>query len=142
MTLLLCFRNLLDIKNLQTALKYFIRFQNIVSNFDSFDTPIINCVCVTAQSPVFSHVSDTLVGLQSIRALGMNQKFLLDFNRFQNKHTIASFVFLASYRWFSLRSLFFLDVYFILVVFLSLALRDCKIFLFFPRSIHTSHEKY
>ncbi|XP_056011170.1 ATP-binding cassette sub-family C member 4-like isoform X2 [Ostrea edulis] len=77
-----------------------------------------------AQSPVFSHVSDTLVGLQSIRALGMNQKFLLDFNRFQNKHTIASFVFLASYRWFSLRSLFFLDVYFILVVFLSLALRD------------------
>ncbi|XP_062616989.1 ATP-binding cassette sub-family C member 4-like isoform X2 [Saccostrea cucullata] len=76
------------------------------------------------QSPVFSHISDTLVGLQSIRALGMDRKFLTDFDRLQNKHTIAAFMFLACNRWFSLRSLFCLNVYFILVIFLSLALRD------------------
>ena len=83
-------------------------------------------ICFAAQSPVFSHVSDTLVGLQSIRALGMSRKFQQDFDRFQNKHSSAFFLFLAANRWFSLRSLFCLDVYFILVILLSLALRDGK----------------
>ncbi|XP_065933456.1 ATP-binding cassette sub-family C member 4-like isoform X3 [Magallana gigas] len=76
------------------------------------------------QSPIFSHISDTLVGLQSIRALGMSQKFLRDFDRFQDRHTSAFFLFLSANRWFSLRSLFFLDIYFILVILLSLVLRD------------------
>uniref|UniRef100_A0A8W8LF17 Multidrug resistance-associated protein 4 n=1 Tax=Magallana gigas TaxID=29159 RepID=A0A8W8LF17_MAGGI len=78
------------------------------------------------QSPIFSHISDTLVGLQSIRALGMSQKFLRDFDRFQDRHTSAVFLFLSANRWFSLRSLFFLDIYFILVILLSLVLRDSK----------------
>nr|XP_034300520.1 multidrug resistance-associated protein 4 isoform X1 [Crassostrea gigas] len=76
------------------------------------------------QSPIFSHISDTLVGLQSIRALGMSRKFLQDFDRFQDRHTSAFFLFLSANRWFSLRSLFFLDIYFILVILLSLVLRD------------------
>eukprot|EP00105_Crassostrea_gigas_P021459 XP_011440600.1 PREDICTED: multidrug resistance-associated protein 4 isoform X2 [Crassostrea gigas] len=76
------------------------------------------------QSPIFSHISDTLVGLQSIRALGMSRKFLRDFDRFQDRHTSAFFLFLSANRWFSLRSLFFLDVYFVLVILLSLVLRD------------------
>uniref|UniRef100_A0A8W8LH46 Multidrug resistance-associated protein 4 n=1 Tax=Magallana gigas TaxID=29159 RepID=A0A8W8LH46_MAGGI len=83
-------------------------------------TPVISL----AQSPIFSHISDTLVGLQSIRALGMSRKFLRDFDRFQDRHTSAFFLFLSANRWFSLRSLFFLDVYFVLVILLSLVLRD------------------
>uniref|UniRef100_A0A8W8LGH1 Multidrug resistance-associated protein 4 n=1 Tax=Magallana gigas TaxID=29159 RepID=A0A8W8LGH1_MAGGI len=77
-----------------------------------------------AQSPIFSHISDTLVGLQSIRALGMSRKFLQDFDRFQDRHTSAFFLFLAANRWYSLRSLFFLDIYSILVILLSLVFRD------------------
>ncbi|XP_065933452.1 ATP-binding cassette sub-family C member 4-like isoform X1 [Magallana gigas] len=76
------------------------------------------------QSPIFSHISDTLVGLQSIRALGMSRKFLQDFDRFQDRHTSAFFLYLSTIRWFSVRSLFFLDVYFVLVILLSLVLRD------------------
>eukprot|EP00105_Crassostrea_gigas_P042556 XP_019926704.1 PREDICTED: multidrug resistance-associated protein 4-like isoform X4 [Crassostrea gigas] len=76
------------------------------------------------QSPIFSHISDTLVGLQSIRALGMSRKFLRDFDRFQDRHTSAFFLYLSTIRWFSLRSLFILDVYFVLVILLSLVLRD------------------
>ena len=56
----------------------------------------------------------------------MSQKFQQDFDRFQNKHSSAFFLFLAANRWFSLRSLFCLDVYFILVILLSLTLRDGK----------------
>ena len=56
----------------------------------------------------------------------MSGKFQQDFDRFQNKHSSAFFLFLAANRWFSLRSLFCLDVYFILVILLSLALRDGK----------------
>nr|XP_034300519.1 multidrug resistance-associated protein 4-like isoform X5 [Crassostrea gigas] len=76
------------------------------------------------QSPIFSHISDTLVGLQSIRALGMSRKFLQDFDRFQDRHTSAFFLYLSTIRWFSVRSLFILDVYFVLVILLSLVLRD------------------
>nr|XP_034300528.1 multidrug resistance-associated protein 4-like [Crassostrea gigas] len=76
------------------------------------------------KSPIFSHISDTLVGLQSIRALGMTRKFLQDFDRFQDRHTSAFFLYLSANRWYSLRSLLFLDIYFILVILLSLVLRD------------------
>ncbi|XP_034300532.2 ATP-binding cassette sub-family C member 4-like [Magallana gigas] len=76
------------------------------------------------QSPIFSHISDTLVGLQSIRALGMSRKFLQDFDRFQDRHTSAFFLFLSANRWYSLRSLFFLDIYSILVILLSLVFRE------------------
>ncbi|XP_065933462.1 ATP-binding cassette sub-family C member 4-like [Magallana gigas] len=76
------------------------------------------------KSPIFSHISDTLVGLQSIRALGMSRKFLQDFDRFQDRHTGAFFLYLSANRWYSLRSLFFLDIYFIFVILLSLVLRD------------------
>ncbi|XP_065933440.1 ATP-binding cassette sub-family C member 4-like isoform X2 [Magallana gigas] len=76
------------------------------------------------QSPIFSHISDTLVGLQSIRALGMSRKFLQDFDRFQDRHTSAFFLYLSTIRWFSVNSLFILDVYFVLVILLSLVLRD------------------
>ncbi|KAJ8304060.1 hypothetical protein KUTeg_017643 [Tegillarca granosa] len=58
------------------------------------------------RSPVYSHVSDTLIGLQSIRALKLNTEFVKSFDDHVNRHTISWFLYLTTYRWFSVRSLF------------------------------------
>lgn len=76
------------------------------------------------RSPVYSHVSDTLIGLQSIRALKLNTEFVKSFDDHVNRHTISWFLYLTTYRWFSVRSLFAVVIYINFVLFLSLILKD------------------
>ncbi|KAH9492759.1 Multidrug resistance-associated protein 4 [Bulinus truncatus] len=77
-----------------------------------------------ARSPVYSHVSDTVLGLECIRALGKKDQFLTEFNEHQNSHTSAWFLYLSSYRWMSVRSLGAVVVYMNIIIFVSLALKD------------------
>ncbi|GFR71832.1 multidrug resistance-associated protein 4-like [Elysia marginata] len=77
-----------------------------------------------ARSPVYSHVSDTILGLETIRTLGQQNAFLSRFDTLQDKHTSAWFLYLSSYRWMSLRSLGVVQIYFNIIIFLSLGIKD------------------
>ncbi|KAL3867282.1 hypothetical protein ACJMK2_044496 [Sinanodonta woodiana] len=76
-----------------------------------------------ARSPMYSHVSDTLVGIYTIRALGKRDQFIQEFDSLKNTNTSAWFIFLSSYRWFGIRSLFAVYVYFNIVLYISLIIR-------------------
>ncbi|CAL1526591.1 unnamed protein product, partial [Lymnaea stagnalis] len=77
-----------------------------------------------ARSPVYSHVSDTILGLETIRALGKRDQFLAEFDEHQNSHTSAWFLYLSSYRWMSVRSMAAVVIYMHIIIFVSLALKE------------------
>ncbi|XP_067949778.1 ATP-binding cassette sub-family C member 4-like [Watersipora subatra] len=52
--------------------------------------------------PVFNHLSTTLEGLWTIRALGSEDRFLHCFDILQDKHTAACYTYIASNRWFAI----------------------------------------
>ena len=58
---------------------------------------------ITARSPVFSHLSASLQGLQTIRAFGVQEKFVEEFDNHQDLHTEAWFLFLTASRWLAVR---------------------------------------
>ncbi|KAK3795778.1 hypothetical protein RRG08_031859 [Elysia crispata] len=57
----------------------------------------------TTRSPVFSHLSATLQGLHTIRAMHMEQKLTAEFHAHQDLHTEAWFLFITTSRWFGVR---------------------------------------
>ncbi|GFS16349.1 multidrug resistance-associated protein 4-like [Elysia marginata] len=57
----------------------------------------------TTRSPVFSHLSATLQGLHTIRAMHMEQQLAAEFDAHQDLHTEAWFLFLATSRWLGIR---------------------------------------
>jgi ATP-binding cassette subfamily C (CFTR/MRP) protein 4 len=57
----------------------------------------------TAKSPVFSHVSSTMLGLQTIRAYRTEQTFTQEFDGHQDMHTAAAYLFSVTSRWFAVR---------------------------------------
>ncbi|KAH9505171.1 Multidrug resistance-associated protein 4 [Bulinus truncatus] len=57
----------------------------------------------TTRSPVFSYLSATLQGLHTIRSMNMEQKFMEEFDAYQDKHSEAWFLFLATSRWLAVR---------------------------------------
>ena len=66
---------------------------------------------------MFNHLSTTLEGLWTIRALGSEDRFLHCFDILQDKHTAACYTYIATNRWFAI----VLDV-FCMVVVMALAL--------------------
>lgn len=56
-----------------------------------------------ARSPVFSQINASLQGLSSIRAFNAQERFLEEFDNFQDIHTEAWFLFIAITRWLALR---------------------------------------
>ncbi|XP_035824676.1 multidrug resistance-associated protein 4 isoform X2 [Aplysia californica] len=77
-----------------------------------------------ARSPVYSHVSDTVRGLETIRALKKKDQVLAEFGDLQDKHTAAWFLYLSSYRWMSVRTLCLVVLYMLVVIFVSVALKN------------------
>ncbi|XP_015771345.1 PREDICTED: multidrug resistance-associated protein 4-like [Acropora digitifera] len=55
------------------------------------------------RSPVFSHFSETMAGLDTIRTRGMEEEFVEEFYRHQDMHNQAFIMVFESSRWFSLR---------------------------------------
>lgn len=55
-----------------------------------------------ARFPVYNHLSMTLEGLWTIRALGSEERFLTGFDILQDRHTAASYTHIATNRWFAL----------------------------------------
>ncbi|XP_068165847.1 ATP-binding cassette sub-family C member 4-like isoform X1 [Antennarius striatus] len=57
----------------------------------------------TTRSPVFSHLSSSLQGLVTIRALKAEERLKKEFDDHQDRHSEAWFLFLMTSRWFALR---------------------------------------
>ena len=56
-----------------------------------------------ARSPLYSHISLTLQGLSTIRALRMEERVTHDFHYFQDEHSCAWFHYIAYNKWFGQR---------------------------------------
>ena len=56
-----------------------------------------------ARSPLYSHISLTLQGLSTIRALGIGERVSQDFHFFQDNHSRAWYYYIASEWWFGVR---------------------------------------
>ncbi|GFN98107.1 multidrug resistance-associated protein 4 [Plakobranchus ocellatus] len=57
----------------------------------------------TSRSPVFSYLSASLQGLHTIRAMRMQERFMTEFDAYQDHHTEAWYLFLATSRWLAVR---------------------------------------
>ncbi|XP_043988335.1 ATP-binding cassette sub-family C member 4-like isoform X1 [Gambusia affinis] len=57
----------------------------------------------TTRSPVFSHLSSSLQGLSTIRAFRVQPQFQQMFDKYQDLHSEAWFLFLTTSRWFAVR---------------------------------------
>uniref|UniRef100_A0A8C4X1U4 Cystic fibrosis transmembrane conductance regulator n=1 Tax=Eptatretus burgeri TaxID=7764 RepID=A0A8C4X1U4_EPTBU len=76
----------------------------------------------TTRSPVFSHLSSSLIGLETIRVYKGQQRFQIAFDCMQDLHTASWFLFLTTSRWLAVR----LDV--LCAIFVT-AVSFCSIFL-------------
>jgi len=55
------------------------------------------------RSPIFSHLSNTLEGLTTVRAFNMQENFENKFHQMQDLHSASWFLFMTSSRWFGQR---------------------------------------
>uniref|UniRef100_A0A669QAT2 Multidrug resistance-associated protein 4 n=1 Tax=Phasianus colchicus TaxID=9054 RepID=A0A669QAT2_PHACC len=76
----------------------------------------------TTRSPVFSHLSSSLQGLWTIRALKAEDRFQKLFDAHQDLHSEAWFLFLTTSRWFAVRLDAICAIFVIVVAFGSLLL--------------------
>ena len=78
----------------------------------------------SARSPVYSHISSTIQGLSIIRAYKEQSKFLKTHHFYQNEHTKAWYLKVATIRWFGMRLDILGAVFIMFVVFTSIPLAD------------------
>ncbi|XP_063733833.1 ATP-binding cassette sub-family C member 4-like isoform X2 [Eleginops maclovinus] len=78
----------------------------------------------TTRSPVFSHLSSSLQGLWTIRALKAEERLKKAFDAHQDRHTEAWFLFLMTSRWFALQLDSICSVFVAFVAFGCILLRD------------------
>ncbi|CAG13921.1 unnamed protein product, partial [Tetraodon nigroviridis] len=78
----------------------------------------------TTRSPVFSHLSSTLLGLSTIRAFKAQQSFQQMFDEYQDIHSEAWFLFLTTSRWLAVRLDGICSVFVMATAFACLYFRD------------------
>ena len=89
-----------------------------------------------ARSPVFNHFSVTLLGLPTIRAFRVQDKFFELFTDAQDTHTEAYYTFLSSAGWLSFNLDLISGLLVIFCSFVTVAFSDSKlIFDFFSEKI-------
>lgn len=85
-------------------------------------------IFISERSPVYSHVSETINGLQTVRAFRMEGTIVRRFETYQDKHTTTWFLFLATYRWFGIRSLLLVVIFMNAVIYSAFLFRDREYF--------------
>lgn len=93
--------------------RYFLRTSRDIKRLES-----------TTRSPVFSHLSSSLQGLWTIRALKAQQRLQQTFDQHQDLHSEAWFLFLTTSRWFAVRLDGICSIFVTLTAFGCLFLRD------------------
>ncbi|XP_064639147.1 ATP-binding cassette sub-family C member 4-like isoform X1 [Lineus longissimus] len=71
------------------------------------------------RSPIYSHLSATLNGLHTVRAYGVEEAFITEYQKHQDQHTEAWYLFLVTTRWFAVRLDFLCSVFVSIVCFCS-----------------------
>ena len=79
-----------------------------------------------ARSPVFTHLSSSLVGLTTVRAHQSQVIFQRVFDEAQDVHSSAWYMFLATTRWFGIWLDWICVTYVACVTFTCVNLRDCN----------------
>merc|ERR1719210_2974790 len=87
----------------------------------------IKRVEATVRSPVYSHLSATLLGLPVVRAYNMEESFTKTFYGHQDKHNSSWFLFLSTSRWFGLRLDWLIATYFIGCIIAAFVLTELEI---------------
>lgn len=83
-------------------------------------------IFLLARSPVFSHLSTSLIGLTTVRARRCESIFECIFDQCQDAHSSAWFVFLATSRWFGVWLDWICVLYVACITFTCVALFDSK----------------
>lgn len=87
---------------------------------------ILFVVLLLGRSPVFGHFSTTLLGLDTIRAFGVEQTFSDQLYHYQDEHTKAWMTFISSSAWLSYRLDLLCVIFISFVALVSPTLRDGK----------------
>lgn len=83
----------------------------------------------SGRSPLFGHFSTTLLGLDTIRAFGVEEVFTDQLNDYQDAHTRAWFTFISTSAWLSYRLDILCVIFIAFVALVSPALKSCKFYL-------------
>ncbi len=81
---------------------------------------------ITARSPVFTHLSTSLVGLTTVRAHKSEVVFQRVFDDYQDIHSSAWYMFLATSRWFGIWLDWMCVFYIGCVTYACVSLRESK----------------
>lgn len=79
---------------------------------------------MAARSPVFTQVHSALSGLTTLRAHRCQTYFQKDFDNYQDVHSSAWFLYMASGRWFGVFADFMVVTYIACVTYVCVALRE------------------
>lgn len=82
--------------------------------------------CFTGRSPLFGHFSTTLLGLDTIRAYGVEETFTDQVNSYQDAHSRAWFSYLAGQTWLNFRLEMLTVLFLAFVAFVSPAIKGSK----------------
>lgn len=80
----------------------------------------------TGRSPLFGHFSTTLLGLDTIRAYGVEETFTDQVNSYQDAHSRAWFTYLAGQTWLNFRLEMLTVLFLAFVAFVSPAIKGSK----------------
>ena len=95
-----------------------------------FSPVLLHAVCFapsSGRSPLFGHFSTTLLGLDTIRAFGVEQIFAEQMHSYQDAHSRAWFTFIATSSWLGWRMDLLCVAFISFVALVSPALKDCKL---------------
>jgi len=104
-----------------------------VESLELFSLSIAKCIvfCLyfaVAKSPMFSHISSTVLGLQTVRAFRAEETFTNEFDGHQDLHTSAAYLFFTTSRWFAVRLECLCAIFITIVVFLSVVSAQRELF--------------
>jgi ATP-binding cassette subfamily C (CFTR/MRP) protein 4 len=78
----------------------------------------------SGRSPLFGHFSTTLLGLDTIRAFGVQDTFKDQFMSFQDAHSRAWFAYISGQAWLTFRLQILCVIFLIFVAMISPFLKD------------------
>ena len=122
--------------------EYYLRTSRDIKRLEAIGNYVFMKVCCItiifiARSPLYSHISNTLAGLSTIRVFKKQDVMLRYFHKYQNKHTQRWYLNLSSAQWFGIRVDLLCTVYIGFVAFGAIPLASSK--LGRPKPILLSH---
>jgi ATP-binding cassette subfamily C (CFTR/MRP) protein 4 len=81
-----------------------------------------------ARSPIFTHLSSSMIGLTTVRAHELQVIFQRIFDEAQDVHSSTWYMYLATSHWFGFYSEWICNAYLACVILTCMMLRECMIY--------------